>query len=336
MKFYVLEAFGLLLKTMPFILIRLGTYALLGVGLTIYFAIAGGIAWLLGQLLGPLGFIIMLAAAAGAWAIVQWATRYFFYLLKAAHTAVLTELIVTGELPAGSQVEYGKKQVTDRFRDTSIMFAIDRLVDGIVRGFNRKFARIADLLPIPGMDSLVGIITTVVGFATTFIDESILSRAYRYREENVWAVAQDGVILYAQAWKPVLANAAALALVSYLEVLAVLVVLGIPAIGLGLLVPPLKTALGITVLLAAWMFKLAFADAHALAATLLAYHRSTEGLTPDAEWQERLSGLSDKFRELVKKAAEATGRARERLASSLDSDPSATTPDDEPSAGAAS
>ncbi|MEL7086321.1 MAG: hypothetical protein AAF268_07960 [Cyanobacteria bacterium P01_A01_bin.3] len=331
MKFYILEAFSLLLKTMPFILIRLGTYALLGVGLTIYFAIAGGIAWLLGQLFGPLGFIIMLAAAAGAWGIVQWATRYFFYLLKAAHTAVLTELIVTGELPSGSQVEYGKQQVTDRFRDTSIMFAVDRLVDGIVRGFNRKFARIADLLPIPGMDSLVGVVQTIIGFATTFIDESILSRAYRYREENVWAVAQDGVILYAQAWKPVLANAAALALVSYLEVLVVLVVLGLPAIGLGLLVPALKTPLGIMVLLAAWMFKLAFADAHALAATLLAYHRSTEDLTPDAEWQERLSGLSDKFRELVKNAAEATGRVRGKLASTLDNDPSVTPPDDTPS-----
>ncbi len=46
MKFYVLEAFNLLLKTMPFILIRLGTYALLGLGLSFYLAIAGGIAWL--------------------------------------------------------------------------------------------------------------------------------------------------------------------------------------------------------------------------------------------------------------------------------------------------
>ncbi|MEM9568871.1 MAG: hypothetical protein AAF974_11250 [Cyanobacteria bacterium P01_E01_bin.34] len=128
-----------------------------------------------------------------------------------------------------------------------------------------------------------------------------------------------------------MANAAALALISYLEVLAVLIVLGLPAIGLGLLVPALKTPLEIMVLLTAWMFKLAFADAHALAATLLAYHRSTEALTPDAEWKERLLGLSDKFRELVKKAAEATGRAREKLASTLDNDPSATLPDNTPS-----
>ena len=320
MQFYVLEAFGLLLKTMPFILIRLGTYALLGLGLAIYLAIAGGIAWLLGQLLGPLGVIVMLVAAAGAWGIVQWATRYFFYLLKAAHTAVMTEIIVTGRLPEGSQVEFGKQRVTERFRDTSLMFAVDSLVDGIVRGFNNKFARVADLLPIPGMDSLVGILQTVVKFATTFVDEAILSRAYRYREKNVWAVAQDGVILYAQSWKPVLANAAALALITYLEMLAILVVLGLPAIGLGLLIPALKTPLGILVLLAAWMFKLAVADAHALAATLLAYHRSTEDLTPAPEWQERLSSLSDKFRELMKKAAEAAGQTRARLASALDND----------------
>lgn len=318
MKFYVLEAFGLLLKTMPFILIRLGTYALLGLGLAIYFAIAGGIAWLLGQLLGPLGVIVFLIAVAGAWGIVQWATKYFFYLLKAAHTAVMTEIIVTGQLPPGSQVAYGKQQVTERFRDTSIMFAVDQMVDGIVRSFNNKFARVADLLPIPGMDSLVSVVQTVVKFATTFVDEAILSRAYRQREQNVWAVARDGVILYAQAWKTVLANAVALSLLSIVEILVVLVVLGLPAIALGWLAPGLKTSLGILVLLAAWMFKLAVTDAHAMAATLLAYHRSTEGLEPDPEWQERLSAVSDKFRELMKKAAEAVGEMKGRLSSVTD------------------
>lgn len=44
-------------------------------------------------------------------------------------------------------------------------------------------------------------------FATTCIDEAILTRAYAQDQENVWAVAKDGVILYAQYWKPILANA---------------------------------------------------------------------------------------------------------------------------------
>ena len=315
MKLYLGEAFGLLFKTMPFIVIRLGTYALLGLALAVYLAIAYGVAWLLGQLLSWLGIIVFIAAVGGAWAIVQWITRYFFYLLKAAHTAVLTEIITTGKAPSGSQVEYGKTQVMDRFRDTSIMFAVDQIVDGVVRGFNRQFARIADILPIPGLESLVGLFEQVVKFATTFVDEAILSRAYQQREKNVWAVAEDGLILYAQSWKPVLTNAAALALLSYVETAIALVVLAIPAVLIGALIDWewLRTTLGILVILGAWMFKLAFADAHALAATLLAYHRSIEGMEPNPEWKARLEQASDRFRELQQKAREAASQAMAKL-----------------------
>jgi hypothetical protein len=303
-KLYLGEAVGLLLKTTPFILIRLGTYALLGLGLGLYFAVAGGVAWLLGQLLGVLGFIFFLVAWGGAWAIVQWASRYWFYLLKAAHTAVMTDIIVYGKKPEGSQVAYGKQQVMDRFKDTSILFAVDQIIDGVVRGFNRQFARMTDFLPIPGQENLNGIIERVTKFATTYVDEAILSRAYQYREQNVWAIAQDGIILYAQSWKPVLANAVVLTIISYLEVVVVLVILGIPAVIIGVLIPFefVKVSLGVLVLLGAWMFKLAVADAFALAATLLAYHRAIEGVEPNPEWKERLEGVSDKFRELEDKA----------------------------------
>ena len=147
-------------------------------------------------------------------------------------------------------------------------------------------------------------------FATTYIDEAILTRAYAQDEPNVWAVAKDGVILYAQAWKPILANAVALTLLSYVEFLAFLVILGLPAVAVGALVPSLKLALGIAVLLGAWMLKLAVADAYAPAATLMAYHRSTEGMEPDPEWQARLEQASDEFQELKQKAAEKVDQYR--------------------------
>ena len=64
-------------------------------------------------------------------------------------------------------------------------------------------------------------------------------------------MAKDGVILYAQAWKPILANAVALTLLSYVEFLAFPVILGLPAVAVGALVPSLKLTLGIAVLLGA-------------------------------------------------------------------------------------
>ncbi len=305
-KLYLGEGAGLIFKTLPFIGIRLGTYALLGLGLALYFAVAGGIAWLLGQVLGLLGVIVFLAAFAGAWILVQWARKYWLYLLQAAHIAVMTEYIY-GRTPEGGQIQYGKQQVMDRFRDTSLMFAVDELIDGIVKGINRNFARITQILPIPNLENLTNIIEQISVFATTYIDEAILSRAYQHREQNVWAVAQDGIILYAQSWKPVLANAVALTVINYLEMALLLVILGIPAIALGIVIPveAIRTLLGVMVLVAVWMFKLAVSDAYAMAVTLLAYHRSIEGVEPNPEWKERLEGLSEQFRQLGDRAASA-------------------------------
>lgn len=303
-KLYLGEAIGLIAKTLPFIWVRLGSYLLLGLGLGVYFAVVGGIAWVLGQLWAPLGFLLFLLAVVGAFGIVRWVTRYYFYLLKAAHTSVMTEFIVNGRGPEGSQIEYGKKQVTDRFRDTSVMFAVDVLVDGVVRAFTRSFVRIASILPIPGMNSLGNIVQRIAVMSSTYIDESILSRAYKEREQNVWKVAHDGVILYAQAWKPIVANAVVLALIAYVEFALLLVILGLPALAIAAALPALRVVLAIGVIIGAWMIKLAVADAFSLAATLIAYHRSTEGMEPDPEWKGRLENVSSKFKELGQKAAE--------------------------------
>ena len=313
-KLYLGEALRLIGKTMPFIWVRLGSYLLLGLVLGVIFAVAGGLAWLLGQLWAPLGFIVFLLAFGGAWGVVRWASRYYFYLLKAAHTAVMTEFIVFGEGPQGSQVQYGKRQVLERFKDTSLMFGVDVLVDGVVKAFTRNFARLASILPVPGMDSLMALVQRIAVASTTYIDESILSRAYKEREQNVWKVAHDGVILYAQAWKPILANATVLALLSFVEFLGLLVLFGLPAVAVGAALPGLRVALGIGVVVAAWMTKLAVADAFSLAATLIAYHRSTEGLEPNAEWKAKLEQLSPKFQALGKKAAEQVAGVPRRAA----------------------
>lgn len=301
-KFYFGEAFKLIMQTLPFIWVRLGSYLILGLGLSVYFAAVGGIAWLLSKLWEPIGIILFIIALVGAVGIVKWASRYYFYMLKAAHTAVMTEFIVYGKGPQGSQLAYGKEQVMSRFKDTSIMFGIDLLVDGVVKAFTRTFSNMVGILPIPGLDGLTSILQRVALASTTYVDEAILSRAYKDREDNVWKTAHEGVILYAQAWKPILANAAVLALLSYVEFALLLIILGLPAVAVGVAIPGLRVALGVGVLILAWMIKLAVSDAFSLAATLIAFHRSTEGLEPNQDWATKLEGVSDKFKELGAKA----------------------------------
>lgn len=304
-KIHVGEAIGLVMKTLPIVWVRLGSYAVLGLALGLYAALFGGIGWLLSRLWAPLGFILFIAAVGGAFWIVQLAGRYWFHLLRAAHTAVMTEFISTGKGPGGSQLEYGKQQVMSRFTDTSILFAVSMVVDGVVRFVVRTFTTLVGILPLPGIDSLGRFLQRVALFSTTYVDEAILSRAYVKREQNVWAVAKDGVVLYAQAWKPILANAVALALLSYAWFVVFLLVLGLPALAIGAVAPSLGPALGIGALIGAWMLKLALADAISLAATLLAYHRATEGVEPNQEWVSKLDAASEKFRELGRKAGSA-------------------------------
>ena len=312
-KLYLGEAFGLIGKTLPFVWVRLGSYLLLGLCLTLIFAVTGGVALMLGRLWAPLGFLVFLLAFSGAFGVVRWSGRYYFYLLKAAHVAVMTEFIVHGVGPQGSQIAYGKQQVLKRFKDTSVLFGVDMLVDGSVKAFTRTFTRLAGILPVPGLDGLLGILRRVATASTTYIDEAILSRAYKEREGNVWKIAQDGVLLYAQAWKPILANAAVLTLLGAVEFLALLIIFGIPAAAIGAALPGLRIALGFGVLIFAWVAKVAVADAFALAATLLAYHRSTADLQPDPEWKAKLAKLSPKFSKLGEKVSGSHAETEEAV-----------------------
>lgn len=304
-KIYLGEAIGLVMKTLPIVWVRLGSYLVLGLALGLYAALFGGIGWLLAKLWAPLGVILVLVALGGAFWLVELAGRYWFHLLRAAHTAVLTEFITTGSGPATGQLAYGREQVASRFAATSILFGVGLLVGGVVKFVVRTFTRITSILPLPGVDSLGKFLERVAVLSTTYVDEAVLSRAYAKREQNVWAVAREGVVLYAQAWQPILANAVVLALLGYLEFVLFLLLLGLPALAIAAVAPALAPALGIGALIGAWMLKLALSDAVALAATLLAYHRTTAGMTPNPEWVSKLEGASDKFRELGQKAAAA-------------------------------
>ena len=325
-KLYLSEALALLGKTLPFVWVRLGSYAVLFVALALYFGVVGGLAFLLGQLWAPLGFITFLIAIGGGFGLLRWVSRYYFYLLKAAHVAVMTEFVVHGQAPAEGQIAYGKRQVTERFRDTSVMFAVDVLVDGAVKAVVRTFARIASILPIPGLDSLTKLLERVAVASTTYVDEAVLSRAYARREQNVWKVAHDGVILYAQAWKPILANALVLTLIGYVEFIIFLLILAAPAFAFAAAFPAMAPVAAIMAFAGAWLLKLALADPFAMAATLLAYHRSTAGMEPDPEWKAKLEGASTKFQELGRKAVESVQSRAPGAAGSAAGGAAASTP----------
>lgn len=304
-------AFNLLKKTMPILLIRLGVMLAFWVVALIYLAIVGTVAFLIGNAVDWLGFIIFIVALASVIPLYNLAYRYVFYMIKAAHIAIMAELLTNEKLklpPGRGQLEYGKNRVQERFGEVNAMFVVDELVQGVVRAFTRTVYSIARWLPGDTLDTLVKVINRVIIFATSYIDEAILARSFWQEEDevNVWENARDGVVLYAMSWKPIITAAVALMIMSYVPSIVAFVVFALPV---GLLLSLISQQLAgwtlIFLLLLAWVIKVAIGDAFAVAAILATYHAETAGKTPDPQMAAQLDRVSDKFGDLKRRAEEA-------------------------------
>lgn len=309
-------ALSLVTRTLPFVGVNVLIYGAFFLASLIWFGLWGGLALLMANMnLGVISVVCVIIGFGAGAGLVKYARRYLLYLVKGAHIATMTELLDGGELPEGmNQYQYGRQIVEDQFKDVSLLFGLDTLVDGALRALQRKVLRISSWLPLPqGARKLVRLATEIVNRALTYVDEAILSYAVHRGEENVWNSARHGIILYAQSYKPILITAAKVWLLGKVIAFLLFAFLMVPAIVVSLAVETLAIQL-IAVALAlvgAWATKAALFEPFALAYTLVTYHRSIAGQTPDPEWDERLQGASGKFRELVGKAEEAGAKKLE-------------------------
>jgi hypothetical protein len=303
------RAFGLVMRTLPIALVRLGVLLLFWLAALVYLAIVGGLAWLVSQAIPIAGIIVAIIGLGGMGYLYYLARRYVLYLIKAAQIAVMAELLVREALPAGAnQLAWGKQRVQERFGEASIMFVVDQMVAGIISVFTGAVYGIASILPGGALRSLAQIVNRVVRFSLTYVDEAILARAFWTDSEDVWTNARDGVVLYGMVWKPLLMNAVALMVLSYIPFVLVWIIVAAP---IGFLANAISSSFAgwsiIATLLLAWLVKVAIGDTFAMAAMLAAYQRSTEGLTPDPGVTAKLEQISSKFRGLQDRARQAMG-----------------------------
>jgi hypothetical protein len=304
-------AFNLLRRTLPILGVRVGATLAFWFAALIYLAVVGGVSALIGAAVDWLGGLIFFIAIISLIPLYNLAYRYVFYMIKAAHIAVMAELLKNGDLPAGTnQLEWGKQKVQDRFGEMNAMFAIDEIITGVVRAFTGTVITAIRWLPGDALDSMIGVVERIIKYSTNYIDEAVLARSFWTEDEQgVWTNARDGTVLYAMRWKPLLKNAVALMVISFMT--------GI--VGFLILVAPVGAIIAffgnaqlagwsvIIVLLLAWLIKVSVGDALAVAAVIATYQRETEGLTPDPEMVARLDSVSDKFSELRQRAEEAIG-----------------------------
>lgn len=307
--FSVGRALGLMLKTLPFVLLRMAVYFGAALAYVLVTGAGAGIGWGIGGF-GDGGF----QASATIWggvigfglvgAVMYLAREYILYIVKAGHIAVLVKLLDGEQMPEGrSQVAYARQEVTKRFAQASVLFGVDQLVKGVLRAITGLVRGIMSILPIPGAKQFVSIIHAFLRIAVGFIDEVILAYAIRTKSDNAWASAQTGLVLYAQNYKPMLKNAAWLALIVYGLSFVVFLVMLAPAALAVYLIPGAWSAGGIVfALIFAWAVKAALLEPFAITCMMEVYFRTIAGQAPDPAWEAKLDSLSAKFTKLKEKA----------------------------------
>lgn len=307
--FEIGKALGLMWRTLPFIVFRMLVYFGIAVAYVVATGVGAGVGWGIGNI-GDEGF----RATAALWGgvagfgivgvVMYWLREYILYLVKAGHIAVLVELLDGKPMPEGrSQISYAQSVVRERFAEASVLFAMDQLVKGVLAAITGLMRGILSILPLPGMTQLAGILQAFLRIAVGLIDEVIFAYAIRTGATNPWESARTALILYGQNYKPMLKNAAWIALFVYgLSFLVFLFMLA-PAMAVVYLIPGAWAAGGVIfALLFAWSVKAALLEPFAIACMMQAYFRTTDGQQPDPAWEARLDELSGKFRTLKDRA----------------------------------
>jgi hypothetical protein len=307
--FSISKALGLMVRTAPFLLLRIVVYFGISVALILITGTGAGVGYGIG-LLGEEEFQTTSTFWGGAAGfgltvgVVFFFRDYLLYLVKAGHIAVMVELLDGRPIPGGQgQIAYARSIVADRFGQASALFALDRLIRGVIAVITGVLQGLMSLMPIPGLDRMMSVVRLYLRLAVGLVDEVILAHAIRTRSENAWEAAHDGLVLYAQSARPMLVAAAWLTLISWvLAALVFLVMLGPAATVVWLLPGDGSAALFVFALAFAWAAKEAVIEPFALACLLQVFFKETDGQEVNAEWRGRLTQASAKFRKLGEQA----------------------------------
>lgn len=317
--FSVGQALGLMWRTAPFVMFRAVVYFGIALALILVTGTGAGVGYGLGAL-GDEDF----RAQSTAWGafggfgltagIVFFFRDWLLYIVKAGHIAVMVELMQGREIPGGrAQIDHARRVVAQRFGTANVLFGLDQLIRGVVAAITGIVQGLLSILPVPGLDRVMGVLRAYLRLAVGLMDEVILAHLIARKVENPWQGAQQALVLYGQNARPMLVNAAWLtAIVWGLSIMVFLLMLA-PAAALMWAMPGQLSAGGfVFAVVLAWAVKAALIEPFALACMMQVFFRLTEGQTPDPVWEERLARASDKFKQIGKRAMSWAGGSAPR------------------------
>ena len=311
-------AFGLVLRTLPYAVIRFMVLLAVSVAVIVWlFVMIGGAAWLGAHIATVFGWVWGIGCFVVAAFVWSTLLRYLLHLIACGHVAVLTELIVRGQLPNANegQFAYGKRIVLARIGQETALFGLNALVRGIVQSLHGTLDWLAEMLPIPGLEGVSRIIDIVLKGATRYLDKVIFSYSLARADEDVWGASRDGIVYYAQNVRAILKTTIwSVVLERVLTVLLFLLLLA-PAAALTVALPPAMREIGglmtgVVALLLAGPLRAAFIKPIFMTMMMVRFHSAIEGQPINPDWDSRLSDISGQFRNLGPQAADAMGRSR--------------------------
>jgi hypothetical protein len=310
-NFSLMKAIGLVAQTAPFVVLRLLVY----LGITLAYIAVTGTGAAVGFGFGNISSDPDTPFAGAFWgglggfgivsAVLYLAREYILYLVKAAHIAVLVELLEGKSVPGGqNQIQYGTQFVKTHFVESSVLFGVDQIIKAVLKVITGTLTGVAAFLPIPALQTAINIFNSILRMSLTFVDEVILAYMIRQRTTNPWETAKDGLVLYAQNYGNLLKNAAWLTVFLWgLTILIFIFLLGPVAALLAFMPSVIGGWSFVFAFIFAWALKAAVLEPIAITALMQAYFKVIEGQKPDAEWDARLTNLSKRFRDLAGKAA---------------------------------
>jgi len=299
---------ALMIKTYPFLVFRFMIYTgitLIAVALT---GGGAGIGWMGGAIIGePEGGVFYggLAGVGAASYFLYIIREYLLYQVKAGHIALLVKFMDGQPVPQGQgMVVYAKNQVQQHFKESSVLFAVDQLIKGVLKVISKTFNTLANMIPIPGLANIINAANKIISMSLTYVDEIILAHHMRNGSANVWSDSAEALVLYAQNYGKMLKNAFWVSLLVWVLTIAVFVMVLAPFAALATAYPSIAGFWTFaTAGLIAWGFKAAVIDPIAMTALMQVYFKAIEGQDPSKEWEAKLLQLSDKFKQLKDKGA---------------------------------
>lgn len=303
---------SIMARTWPFIALRLVVYFAITVAWVLAIGAGAGIGFGLGRIGDNPEIFALVGGIAGfglAALVVYWIREYTLYIVKAGHIAVMVHLIDGRPVPGGQgQIAYARQVVADRFMEANLLFVLDQLIKGVIRVITGLLGGVARFLPIPGLQTLVAFLNSVVRLSLTYVDEVILGYNIRIASTEPFDTARHGIVLYAQNGGRMVRNALWLALFTWVMALAVLLLMLAPSGAVLYAMPGHLAGWSFALALVfAWAIWAALIEPFAVCAMLQAYFRAIEGQAPDPEWDRKLEESSRHFRELKDRAAAAFG-----------------------------